>query len=301
MSALQFSAGVPRDTTGFRSSGQSPGNLPAPPRPTVHVLGTNAVARAALAALVAEAVTVVAISDESATVFDRRGVPAGSLLRHVGDGGVLAAWPRAERQAPSAAVPLVAADLVVDTTDGEADVAAAVIARGARWIGRSSRSLAALPARTIDATFGRLGIDAALGGVGAALALESAELRQRCHAFAVVADAVDDDVLATRLVAIARILFGAKSEVDAVTIERPTNEGARRVARAGRHGTLHIGYEFVPAGAPLLAPADRSVVVYELDGSLRVHTGTAVGDDRIAAALVADVRRAIATVAEVRI
>jgi len=301
MSALQFSAGVPRDTTGFRSSGQSPGLLPVGPRPTVHLIGANGVANAVLAALAAEPVTVVAVSDAAATVFDRRGVPAGSLLRHVREGESLASWPRAERIAPRAAVPLVAADVVVDTTEGEVDVAAAAIVRGARWIGGSPRSLAALLARPTGAPIGRLGIDAALGGLGGTLAREHAELRERCQAFALVADAVDDDVLAARLVVIARIVFGTIVEIAAIAREPAPPSGTRRVARAARNGVVRIGHESVAAGSPLAAPPDRGVAVYELDGSLRVHTGTAVGDERIAAALVADVRRAIATVAEVRI
>lgn len=301
MAAARVPAGVPRDTTGFRSSGQSPGLVPLGLRPTVHVLGTNDVARAVLATIAAESVTVVAVSDDGATVFDRRGVPAGSLLRHVGDGGSLAVWPRAERLAPRNAVPLVAADVVVDTTEGEVEVAAAALARGVLWIARSPRSLAALLARGNGAAPSRLGIDAALGGLGGALAAEHTQLRERCRAFALVADAVDDDVLALRLVAIARFLFGTSSDVSAVAIGRAAANGTRRIARAARDGSLRIDHELVAVGSPLAAPADRTVVVYELDGSLRVHTGTAVGDERIAAALVADVRRAIATVAEVRI
>lgn len=76
----------------------------------------------------------------------------------------------------------------------------------------------------------------------------------------------------------------------------------RLVARGSRRGDdLRVVYEEVPRGSPLAAPPDRVVYGYELPGGLRVHTGLAIGHERTAGALLADVAAFLATPAvEVR-
>ncbi|MEO6593907.1 MAG: hypothetical protein ABIP94_04050, partial [Planctomycetota bacterium] len=64
------------DTVGFRSSGQSPGTrLPGAPPRSLHLIGPGQVGRAFLRQIAALPVAVVAVSDSTATVFDRRGLP----------------------------------------------------------------------------------------------------------------------------------------------------------------------------------------------------------------------------------
>ncbi|MBL8756104.1 MAG: hypothetical protein JNK15_22615, partial [Planctomycetes bacterium] len=108
----------------FHSSGQSPGVR------TLHLLGPGAVGRAFLHQLDALPVRVVALSDSTATVFDRDGLATDGIVRHKAAGGALASLPRAERIPSDLAVRIVAADIVVDCTPTRADDTAAAVARG---------------------------------------------------------------------------------------------------------------------------------------------------------------------------
>jgi len=81
----------------------------------------------------------------------------------------------------------------------------------------------------------------------------------------------------------------------AVVRERAARGSTTRlVARGSRGGgDWCVQFEELPIGSPLAAPADRVVYGYELPGGLRVHTGLAIGHERTAAALLADVRQAL--------
>src|SRR5688572_25480434 len=91
----------PRDTDGFRSSGQSPG------RRSLHLVGPGAVGRAFLRQLAGVPVNVVAVTDSSATVFDRAGLPLEAIAAHKEAGRPLAAWPGAEALPTDFAVTIV--------------------------------------------------------------------------------------------------------------------------------------------------------------------------------------------------
>lgn len=175
------------DTVGFRSSGQSPGR-------TLHLIGPGRVGRAFLRQLDGLGVVVVAVSDASATVFDRGGLPLAALVAHKQAGASLATWPRAERIPTELAVGLVGADVVVDATPTSRAGTEAALQRGRAAL-RGGAFLAlcaknALASATgewlLGPHRGRVGIDAVLGGAGRALVRELAELRQHCRALALV-------------------------------------------------------------------------------------------------------------------
>lgn len=121
---------------------------------------------------------------------------------------------------------------------------------------------------------------------------------------------LDGSDAATKLAAVAGAVFGAPGPardvariprqdlrtLDPALVRARAARGAttRLVARGDRAGDLRLAYEEVPLGSPLAAPPDRVVYGYELPEGLRVHTGLAVGYERTAAALLDDVRDALA-------
>ena len=325
------------DTTGFRSSGQSPGAVA-----TVHLVGGGALATAVLRQIGALPAVVVAVSDDTATVFDRRGVPLTTLCEHLQRGGGLAALPRAERLPPDQATAFVAADVVIDVSEpanGRAIDAAvergrAVLRRGASLV-IADAGIAA--AGAIEWQLGlhaaRAWLDGALGGIGRRLADEIAELRERSSALALVGErtstaavqAIESGAVtppfaaelrsvstfAARFAALWAGVFGTpwlrpptSPEVDTTRLVLPppheqrarAARGAttRLVARGSRGGRdFQLGFEEVAVGTALAAPADRVVATYELPQGRRVHTGTAIGSEAVAAAVVADAQRAL--------
>lgn len=127
----------PRDTTGFASSGQSPGTTAAPgqtslsasPRPTLHLLGVGKVGAAFLAQLAALPIQLVAVSDRSGTAFARTGLDPLAVRAHKLAGQPIAAWPHAETIPTELAIGLCAADVVVDATPTDQQSTAAAIGR----------------------------------------------------------------------------------------------------------------------------------------------------------------------------
>jgi len=184
------------DTVGFRSSGQSPGELPLSPNPqtrTVHLIGPGQVGRAFLRRARALPISVVAISDSTATVFDRGGLDVEAVLAHKAK-FPLAWWPRAEAIPTALAIAVVGADVVVDATPTDASGTAAALERGrAALRGGAFLCLcaknalaAASPEWLVGAHRGRVGIDAVLGGTGQKLVSELDELRQHCRSLCLV-------------------------------------------------------------------------------------------------------------------
>jgi homoserine dehydrogenase len=342
----------------FRSSGQSPGQQ-SPGQPsgqrTLHLIGPGAVGRAFLQQVGTLPVNVVAISDSTATAFDKRGLPVAAILQHKAAGGALASWPRAEAIPTELAVRIVGADIVVDCTPTrEADTEAA-LARGRAALqngaflalcGKNAIAAAA-PEWLLGAYSGRVGIHAVVGGAGQPLVRELAELREHCASVALVGNVtttvlieaiergaslaegiaaaqargllepdptldLDGSDAATKLRLVWGAVFGQswRTTPAAASIGRDDirncdpellRERARRgattrlVARGSRAGNdLRVQFEELPVGSPLAAPPDRVVYGYELPSGWRVHTGLAVGHERTAAALLADVAHALA-------
>lgn len=182
------------DTVGFRSSGQSPGQSPGRPLPTLHLIGPGQVGRAFLRQIENTPVRLVAVSDSSATVHDAAGLAAGALLRHHEP---IAALPGAERLTTEVAIGAVAADVVVDATAPTRHTAAEAVLRGRAALRHGAclvlASKLALAVASPEWLFGerrrRLGIDAALGGTGRRLLAQLDELRGRCHRITLVPNA----------------------------------------------------------------------------------------------------------------
>lgn len=153
------------DTVGFRSSGSSP---------TVHLLGAGKVGRAFLQLAPAHGVQVVAVTDASATIYRKDGLPAADLARFKQDGGRLAQLAGAESVPLPLALQVVDAPIVVDALptalhDPRPALrrASAILQRGACLALASKDALFAAAAELTDrAHRDRLGIDAVLGGAG---------------------------------------------------------------------------------------------------------------------------------------
>ena len=190
------------DTTGFRSSGQSPGQLsglaPGQPSPralpTVHLVGPGQVGRAFLQQCEALPVRIVAVSDSTATVFDRAGLDVAAIVGHKAAGGALAALPRAEAIPTELAIGVVAADFVVDATPTSTSGTPAAVQRGRAALrggaflalcGKNALAAAA-PELLLGSHRGRVGIQAVLGGAGRQLVRELDELRAHCRGLALV-------------------------------------------------------------------------------------------------------------------
>jgi homoserine dehydrogenase len=161
---------------------------------TLHLVGPGAVGRAFLQRLDGLPLRTVAISDSTATVFDRAGLTCDGILRHKAAGGALASLPRAERIPSELAVRIVAADIVVDCTPTRASDTEAAVARGRAALQNGAflalcgkNALAAqVPEWLLGAYRGRVGVQAVLGGAGQALARELLELRENARALALV-------------------------------------------------------------------------------------------------------------------
>lgn len=172
------------DTTGFRSSGQSPG-APA----TLHLIGPGQVGRAFLQQVEKLPARIVAVSDSTATVFDRAGLDVVAIVAHKAAGGSLATLPRAEAIPTEVAIAVVASHVVVDATPTSAAGTNAAVERGRAALragaflvlcGKNALA-AAGPEWLLGAHRGRIGIQAVLGGAGRQLVRELAELREHCR------------------------------------------------------------------------------------------------------------------------
>lgn len=115
---------------------------------------------------------------------------------------------------------------------------------------------------------------------------------------------LDGTDAATKLAIVARAVFGRAPSpfailredvraLDPELVRRRCARGAstRLVGRVNREGELRIGFEEVPLGSVLRVPADRVVYAYvTASGAQRVHVGHAIGAERTAEALLADLR-----------
>ncbi|MCB9886971.1 MAG: hypothetical protein H6838_15875 [Planctomycetes bacterium] len=176
----------PRDTTGFASSGQSPGAAPRQPR--LHLVGVGKVGREVLARVAGLPACLVAVTDSSGTLYAGEGVDAAAVAAHKHAGGRIADLPRAEDLPTELAVALIGADVLIDATptDAASTQAAAARVRAAVRLGASvalsgKNALAACAPEWLTTGARRqFGIDAVLGGTGRQLLRELDELRAGC-------------------------------------------------------------------------------------------------------------------------
>jgi len=178
-------AGPERDgrLDAFRTTGPSPG------RRTLHLLGVGQVGRALLGLLEEGDPLLVAATDTSGTVHDPSGLDGAALARWKTAGRPLARHPLAlDPGSVAGAVLQVQADLVVDATSTSFERPAwatflddLVIGRGRGLALAAKDAPAARAHRWVGPHVGaRVGINATLGGAGAALAEDIAELRDSC-------------------------------------------------------------------------------------------------------------------------
>lgn len=161
---------------------------------TLHLVGPGHVGRSFLRQLAPAPVRVVAVSDASATAFARGGLPVDALCAHKAAGRALADWPGAERIPTDVALRVVAADVVADATptrEAEADAAVArallALRLGGRVVLSAKNALAAAATSLLLGPFAdRVGVDGVLGGAGAAIVADLADLRARCRGLAIV-------------------------------------------------------------------------------------------------------------------
>jgi homoserine dehydrogenase len=159
----------------------------------VHLIGPGQVGRAFLRRARSLPVSVVAISDSTATVFDRAGLDVEAVLAHKAK-APLARWPRAEAIPTEIAISVVGADIVVDATPTDSSGTAAAVERGRAALRHGAflclcaknALAAASPEWLLGASRGRVGIDAVLGGTGQKLVRELDELREHCRGLCLV-------------------------------------------------------------------------------------------------------------------
>ncbi|MFN9755736.1 MAG: hypothetical protein ACK58X_04905 [Planctomycetota bacterium] len=161
---------------------------------TLHLVGPGHVGRSFLRQLAPLPVRVVAVCDASAPAYARDGLPVDALCAHKAAGRSLADWPGAERIPTDVALRVVAADVVADATptrEAEADAAVARALLALRLGGRvglwakKARAVAA-PSLLLGPSADRVGVDGVLGGAGAAIVADLADLRARCRGLAIV-------------------------------------------------------------------------------------------------------------------
>jgi homoserine dehydrogenase len=193
-------------TLGYGSSGTSPGATPIEPtkstKPTLHLIGVGPVGRQFLAQLDTTLVTLVGVTDSTATVHDRAGLSATQIAAHKAAGGTCAQLEGAESLPSELAVELVAADIVVDATRTEFRSpgpalrrCSAALRTGAHLVLASKHALCAAAPELLALPHGeRIGYSAVLGGTGRALRHDR-DLLRRARSIALVPNASTTTVL----------------------------------------------------------------------------------------------------------
>jgi homoserine dehydrogenase len=185
--SLDTASAAGPDTRGFRSSGQSPGSSVA--GKTVHLIGPGKVGRSFLQLLAGQPFRLVAVTDQSGTVYERAGLDGARIAAHKAAGGRIAELPRAEAIPGDVAAFVIGADVVVDATSSDAASTDAALARGRSALrsgahlllaGKNALAVAA-PEWLLGVHRGRVGINAVLGGTGAHLLADLEELRAHCR------------------------------------------------------------------------------------------------------------------------
>lgn len=162
--------------------------------PSLHVIGAGPIGRSLLRVLERTPYRVLAVSDSSATLFDRNGLDGRALAEHKSSGGRYADREGAE----DVPLPILlfhgAADVVVDCTATELARGPEAVARAVAALDADSsvvfaakHALATEPLAFLEpGRFGRIGLNAVLGGTGLALQNEIEELRGAFESVAIV-------------------------------------------------------------------------------------------------------------------
>ncbi len=172
--------------------------------PTLHVIGAGPVGRRLLRALGKTPYRVLAVSDSSATLFDRDGLDGGALADHKSSGGRYADRDGAEDLPLPILLYHGAADVVVDCTSTElsrgpeaVERAVAALDADSSVVFAAKHALATEPLAFLEpGRFHRIGFNAALGGTGLALQDEIEDLRRAYESVAIVGNTSTTAVIA---------------------------------------------------------------------------------------------------------
>lgn len=165
--------------------------------PTLHLLGPGKVGRAFLDRIARLPLRLLAVSDSTGTLYDPRGLEARAVAGWKTRGGSLARHPDGLAISTEDALSLAGADLVIDATPTDLSRPEIAAGRCRSILGRGARlALAAKDALCFAGEdllsprhLPRVGLNAVLGGTGAHLADELADLRATCTEVEIVGNA----------------------------------------------------------------------------------------------------------------
>lgn len=155
---------------------------------TIHLIGPGHVGREFLAMMPGQPLQLIAVSDRSGTLVEPKGLDPRAVAAQKQAGRPLRELGAVEPGPAEAAIARVRADVVVDATDSVKAGTPAALARGRAALaagaqlvlsGKNALAVAA-PEWILGHPRGRVGVNAVLGGAGAQLLRELAELRARC-------------------------------------------------------------------------------------------------------------------------
>jgi len=152
----------------------------------LHLLGPGHVGRRLLRRTASLPLRIVAVSDSTATVFDREGLDPETIAAHKQAGGSLRELAGSRAVSTPEAIDMVHADVVVDATQSNPDDTTDALARGRSALKNGAFLVLggknALATAASEWLLGghRVGINAVLGGTGRQLLRELHELRARC-------------------------------------------------------------------------------------------------------------------------
>jgi homoserine dehydrogenase len=163
---------------------------------TVHVIGPGAVGRALLERFAGDRRRVIAVTDSTATLHDRRGIDPRAVIEWKRAGRALRDHAHAQPIASAQAIGHVDADVVADASATDLDRAewtaalGAALARGACVASAAKAALCEAGAEWFTGEHRRrAGCNAVLGGTGRSFISELPELQQRTRGIAIVGNA----------------------------------------------------------------------------------------------------------------
>ncbi|MEP7008838.1 MAG: hypothetical protein ABJC13_00795 [Acidobacteriota bacterium] len=165
--------------------------------PTLHLLGPGKVGRAFLERIARLPLRLLAVSDSTGTLFDPRGLEPRAVAAFKSRGGSLGPHHGGLAISTEDGLALVGADLVIDATPtdlAQPEIAASrcrsILDRGARLALAAKDALCFAGEDLLSPrNHSRVGLNAVLGGTGAHLTAEMADLRATCTAVEIVGNA----------------------------------------------------------------------------------------------------------------
>jgi len=165
--------------------------------PTLHLVGPGKVGRAFLERIARLPLRLLAVSDSTGTLFDSRGIEPQAVAAFKSRRGSLALHGDALLISTDDALALVGADLIVDATSTDLSQPQIAVRRCRSTLERGARlALAAKDALCFAGEdllsprhLPRVGLNAVLGGTGAHLAAELADLQNHCTEVEIVGNA----------------------------------------------------------------------------------------------------------------